>query len=229
MYKTGDRARYRSDGTIEYLGRLDSQVKVRGFRIELGEVESALAAHASVAGAVAVARVEDTGDCRLVGYVVATNGTKPGDILEFLRRRLPGHMVPSALVLLDALPLTPNGKIDRQALPAPVAVRRHAAEPPRTATEATLSAIWAALLGAPEMGVHDNFFELGGHSLLAAQLVARIEEVFRTTLPVRSLFDAPTVARMAALIEAPVPAGVRRPLALGASRVEIDGRVEIEL
>ena len=169
-----------------------------------------------------MAREENVGDCRLVGYVVATNGTQPADIFEFLRRRLPGYLVPSALVLLDGLPLTPNGKVDRQALPAPQTVRRHAAEPPRTATEATLSTIWADLLGVPEIGVHDNFFEFGGHSLLAAQVVARIEEVFRTTLPLRSLFDAPTVAQMAALIEAPVPAGVLGPFALDADRVEIE-------
>jgi acyl-coenzyme A synthetase/AMP-(fatty) acid ligase/acyl carrier protein len=222
MYRTGDRARYRSDGTIEYLGRLDSQVKVRGFRIELGEVESALAAHPDVAKAVAVAREENTGDRRLVGYIVVKNGARPTDILDFVRGWLPGHMVPSALVLVEALPLTPSGKVDRRALPAPGAVRRQAAEPPRTATEATLADMWAALLGLPEVGVNEDFFELGGHSLLAAQLVARIEEVFRTKLPLRSLFEAPTVARLAALIEVPPRAGVPGPPEQDSGRVEIE-------
>jgi amino acid adenylation domain-containing protein len=227
MFHTGDRARYRSDGTIEYLGRFDSQVKVRGFRIEIGEVQFALAAHPGVANAVVVAQEDANGGSRLIGYVVVKNGTQPADILEFVRRRLPGHMVPSALVSMDALPLTPNGKVDRLALLAPGNVRRDAAEPPRTATEATLSAIWADLLGVPELGVHDNFFEFGGHSLLAAQLVARIEEVFRTALPLRSLFEAPTVARMAALIEAPAGAGVDH--FMPDQLVRDSDRVEIEL
>jgi acyl carrier protein len=223
MYRTGDRARYRSDGVIEYLGRLDSQVKVRGFRIELGEVESALASHPGVAKAVAVARADSTGDCRLMGYVVPTNGAQPTEILEFVRRRVPGYMVPSSLALLDALPLTPSGKVDRRSLPEPGTIRRSAPEPPRTATEATLAAVWAALLEVPEVGVHDDFFELGGHSLLAAQLMARVERIFRTTLPLRSLFEAPTVARLAALIEAPslvtAPQGL---LTQEGDRVEIE-------
>ncbi len=224
MYRTGDRARYRSDGIIEYLGRFDSQVKVRGFRIELSEVESALNAHPHVAKAVAVAREVNTGDRRLVGYVVPRNGTlSTPDVLDFARGRLPGYMVPSVLVPVEAFPLTPSGKVDRQALPAPEDVSRELVEPPRTPTEATLAEMWATLLGLSEIGVHDNFFDLGGHSLLAAQVVARIEDAFRTTLPLRTLFDAPTVARMAALIEAlPLP-GV-----MGSSQLD-DGRVEIEL
>ena len=223
MYRTGDRARYRNDGTIEHLGRLDSQVKIRGFRIELSEIESALAAHPDVGRAVAVAREDDRGDRRLVGYVVPKNGARPTDLLDFVRRWLPGYMVPSTIVFVEALPLTPSGKVDRRALPAPGAARRDVAERPRTATEATLAAMWRALLGLPEVGVHDDFFDLGGHSLLAAQLVAQIEVAFRTTLPVRRLFEAPTVARLAALIEA-------SPLATPASPPEQDGeRVEIEL
>ena len=223
MYRTGDRARYRNDGTIEHLGRLDSQVKIRGFRIELSEIEAALAAHPGVGRAIAVAREDDRGDRRLVGYVVPTNGAQPTDILDFVRRWLPGYMVPSTLVLLKALPLTTSGKVDRRALPAPGAARRDVAERPRTATEATLVAMWRALLGRPEVGVHDDFFDLGGHSLLAAQLVAQIEVAFRTTLPVRRLFEAPTVARLAALIET-------LPLATPVSAPEQDGeRVEIAL
>ena len=156
------------NGITEYLGRLDSQVKIRGYRIELGEVESALAAHPDVTMAVAVAREQETRDRRLVGYVVAREGAVPADIFEFVRRRLPAYMVPSALVLLDALPLTPNGKVDRRALPAPRTVGPAATERPRTATEAALAGIWADLLGLPEVGVDENFFELGGYSLLAA-------------------------------------------------------------
>lgn len=222
MYRTGDWARYRSDGTIEYLGRLDSQVKARGFRIELSEVECALAAHPSVAKAIVVAREDGTGDRRLVGYVVAKKGSESVDILRFARQRVPDYMVPSALVLMDALPLTPNGKVDRRALPEPSTVRRGAAEPPRTATEAALATIWEDLLGVPEVGVDDDFFELGGHSLLAARLVARIEEVFRTILPLRSLFEAPTVARLATLIEESSWADIPEPLPRDSDRVEIE-------
>jgi acyl-coenzyme A synthetase/AMP-(fatty) acid ligase len=205
MYRTGDLARYRRNGIIEYLGRLDSQVKIRGYRIELGEVESALTAHPDVTMAVAVAREQETRDRRLVGYVVAREGAVPADILEFVRRQLPAYMVPSALVLLDTLPLTPNGKVDRRALPAPRTVGREATERPRTATEVALAGIWADLLGLPEVGVNENFFELGGYSLLAARLVAKIEDVFQATLPLRVLFEAPTVARLAALIDVSSP------------------------
>jgi amino acid adenylation domain-containing protein len=221
MYRTGDRARYRSDGAIEYLGRVDSQVKVRGFRIELGEVEAALATHPDVARAVALVREENTGDRRLVGYIVPRNGARAGDILDSLRRSVPGYMVPSALVLLKALPLTPSGKVDLKALPAPGEARNDAGERPRTATEAQLATMWAELLGLPEVGVNDNFFDLGGHSLLAVQLAARIERAFRVTLPLRSLFEAPTVARLAALLEAPpVPALTGQP-EVGGERVEL--------
>jgi amino acid adenylation domain-containing protein len=221
MYRTGDRARYRSDGAIEYLGRVDSQVKVRGFRIELGEVEAALATHPDVARAVALVREENTGDRRLVGYVVPRDGARAGDILDSLRRSVPDYMVPSALVLLKALPLTPSGKVDRRALPAPGEARNDAGERPRTATEAELATMWAELLGLPEVGVNDNFFDLGGHSLLAVQLVARIERVFRVMLPLRSLFEAPTVARLAAVLETPpVPALTGHP-EVGGERVEL--------
>jgi acyl-CoA synthetase (AMP-forming)/AMP-acid ligase II len=224
MYRTGDRARYRSDGTIDYLGRLDSQVKIRGFRIELNEVECALRAHPDVGQAVAIAREDKTGDRRLVGYIVPKHGVcQISDVFDFARRRLPGYMVPSALLLVEAFPLTPNGKVDRQALPAPAALRREVTESPRTPTEDTLAEMWAQLLGLHEVGVHDNFFDLGGHSLLAAQLVDRIEDAFRTTLPLRSLFEAPTVARLAALIEASSMAAPLGPLD------EMGGRIEMEL
>jgi amino acid adenylation domain-containing protein len=202
MYRTGDLGRYRSNGIIEYLGRLDSQVKIRGYRIELGEVESALAEHPDVTKAVAVTPQEATRERRLVGYVVARKGAVPANILEFVRRRLPSYMVPSALVFLDALPLTPNGKVDRRALPVLRTVRPEAAERPRTATEAAVAGIWADLLGLSQVGVSEDFFELGGYSLLAARLVARIEDFCHVTLPLRTLFEARTVARLAALIDA---------------------------
>jgi amino acid adenylation domain-containing protein len=202
MYRTGDLGRYRSNGIIEYLGRLDSQVKIRGYRIELDEVESALAEHPDVTKAVAVTPQEATRERRLVGYVVARKGAVPANILEFVRRRLPSYMVPSALVFLDALPLTPNGKVDRRALPVLRTVRPEAAERPRTATEAAVAGIWADLLGLSQVGVSEDFFELGGYSLLAARLVARIEDFCHVTLPLRTLFEARTVARLAALIDA---------------------------
>ena len=152
--------------------------------------------------AVVVTREEGTRERRLVGYVVARKGAVPANILEFVRRRLPGYMVPSAFVFLDALPLTPNGKVDRRALPALRTVTPEAAERPRTATEAAVAGIWADLLGLSQVGVNEDFFELGGYSLLAARLVARIEDVCHVTLPLRTLFEARTVARLAALIDA---------------------------
>jgi acyl carrier protein len=222
MYRTGDRGRHRSDGTIEYVGRIDSQLKIRGFRVELGEVESALAAHPDVAKAVAVSRCDSAANPQIVGYVVPKNGARPTDVLDVVRQWLPAYMVPAAIVVLEAFPLTPSGKVDRRALPAPEPPRPDVADRPRTAIEAALAQLWTQLLGLPEIGVHDNFFELGGHSLLAARLVARIEEAFLATLPLRSLFDAPTVASMAALLEALPATLFGQPLGAGEERVEIE-------
>ena len=221
LYRTGDRARYRRDGTIEYLGRLDSQVKVRGFRVELGEVESTLVAHPDVESAVVVVR-DDPAAAALIGYVVANNDVSPSDILAFARQRLPGYMVPSAIVCLDALPLTPSGKVDRRALRPPPSAAEPTSVPPRTTTEAVLASIWTSVLGVTTIGVHDDFFQLGGHSLLAAQLMARIDEVFQTRLPLRTLFEAPTIARFAALIDAPPRADLQARWTRAGDRLEIE-------
>ncbi|NMO13901.1 non-ribosomal peptide synthase/polyketide synthase [Pyxidicoccus fallax] len=206
MYRTGDRARWLADGTLEYLGRADFQVKLRGFRIELGEVESALQQHPSVREAVAVVREDAPGDKRLVAYVVAEEGDTldVSSLRHALKQRLPEHMVPATVTLLEALPLTPNGKVDRKALPAPQAPASAAGAyvAPRTPLEEQLAALWAELLHVERVGVHDDFFELGGHSLLATQLVARLRAGWGVELPLRALFDAPTLGALTARVEA---------------------------
>ena len=204
LYRSGDLARYRADGELEYLGRIDQQVKVRGFRIEPGEIEAALLAHPAVATAAVVAR-DDGGGTRLVAYLVAGPDGAPSvtELKAFLARRLPEHMVPAAFVALAALPLTPNGKLDRRALPAPGGDRPELARaylPPRTPAEEQLAAIWCELLGLERVGALDNFFELGGHSLLATQLMTRIRRGFGVELPIRSLFEAPDLAALAELV-----------------------------
>jgi amino acid adenylation domain-containing protein len=199
MYRTGDRVRWRADGTLEYLGRLDHQVKVRGFRIELGEIEAVLRQHESVADCAVLAR-EDAGEKRLVAYVV---GEAEADALRaHVRQSLPEYMVPSAFVFLDALPLTPNGKLDRKALPAPEfasAEDRYVA--PRTPVEEALAGIWAEVLRLERVGVHDSFFDLGGHSLLATRVVSRVREMFGVELPLRALFEGPTLAEVAGRVD----------------------------
>ncbi|NOK32233.1 amino acid adenylation domain-containing protein [Corallococcus exercitus] len=204
MYRTGDRVRYRADGVLEYLGRVDFQVKVRGFRIELGEVESALRQHAAVKDAVVVAKGEGE-EKRLVAYVAP----KPGAALETkalkadLRQRLPEYMVPGTVVVLEALPLNANGKVDRKALPEPEALTSgNTYEAPRTELEATLAAIWAQVLRVPRVGVRDDFFALGGHSLLATQVVSRVRTETGAQLPLRALFEAPSVESLASRVEA---------------------------
>ncbi|HEX2078035.1 MAG TPA: AMP-binding protein, partial [Longimicrobium sp.] len=200
LYRTGDRARWRADGTLEYLGRLDFQVKVRGFRIELGEIEAVLRQHESVADCVVMARAE-AGEQRLVAYVVG--GVEADELREHLRRSLPEYMVPAAFVFLDALPLTPNGKLDRKALPAPElasAEDRYVA--PRTPVEEVLAGIWAEVLGLERVDVMESFFELGGHSLLATRVVSRVRKRFGVELPLRALFEGPTVAELAVRVEA---------------------------
>jgi amino acid adenylation domain-containing protein len=217
MYRTGDQARWREDGVLEFLGRDDQQVKVRGFRIELGEVEAALAAHPGVRETAAAALADDTGEARLVAYVVEEDEVPPDapDLRAWLRERLPDYMVPSVFVALDALPRTANGKTDRAALPAPEGgrsgVEAEYAEP-RTALEEALAAVWAETLHVERVGVHDNFFELGGHSILATQLVVAVRSVLQAEVPVRVLFEHPTVADLAAAIVArdPVPGQTER-------------------
>jgi hypothetical protein len=211
LYRSGDLARRRPDGDLEYLGRIDQQVKIRGFRIELGEIEAALARHPGVREAVVVARAEgagNVGDRRLVAYLVTDQvaGSPPpaiGDLHAFLRDRLPGYMVPADFVLLEAMPLTSSGKVDRRALPAPesAATLRRQYVPPETPSEELLVAIWEELLGRTHIGIHDNFFELGGHSLLAPQVVSRVESTFEVHLPLRLFFEAPTIHGLANQIE----------------------------
>src|SRR6185295_10623740 len=200
LYRTGDRARWRADGELEFLGRLDEQVKVRGFRIEPGEIEATLRRHAAVRECVVVAREDASGGTRLVGYIVGE--ADPDALRAHLRRSLPEYMVPSAFVFLDALPLTPNGKLDRRALPAPeyaAAEERYVA--PRTPVEEVLAGIWAEVLRLERVGANDHFFELGGHSLLATRVVSRIREVFGVEVPLRALFEGPTVAELAGRVE----------------------------
>jgi pristinamycin I synthase-3/4 len=197
LYRTGDRARRLPDGRLEFLGRVDRQVKVRGFRVEPGEVEAALRAQPGVRDAAVVAREDAEGGVRLAAYVVADPGsaTADGELRAALRAMLPEHMVPGAIVALDALPLTPTGKVDAAALPGPAAPEVEYAAP-RSAVEEVLARDWAEVLGLERVGIHDDFFALGGHSLLAARLVTRLR-VLRVEVPVRSVFEAPTVARLA--------------------------------
>jgi amino acid adenylation domain-containing protein len=208
LYRTGDLVRHLVDGTVQFLGRLDHQVKIRGFRIELGEIEAALARQPGVREAVVLVREDAPGDRRLVAYVVAeaAPGPSPAQVCEALRRSLPEPMVPSAIVTLESLPLTANGKVDRRALSriAPMAVRETASyTAPQGPGEEMLAAIWAEVLGpdrVERVGAHDDFFTLGGHSLLATQVISRVREAFGVELPVRALFEAPTVAALAARI-----------------------------
>src|SRR6266567_7164962 len=207
LYRTGDLARYLEDGNVEFLGRADDQVKVRGFRIELGEIESALASHPGVKHAVVLAREDlDTGEKRLVGYVVLHRKapTTAEDLRQHLGEQLPDYMVPSALVTLDKLPLNANGKVDRQALPSPEEAGQ--AQPrtylaPRTPVEEVVANIWAEVLRLSQVGADDNFFALGGHSLLATQVVSRLRRVLGVELPLRMMFEAPTVEKLAEKIE----------------------------
>jgi acyl carrier protein len=202
MYDTGDLARWLPDGTIEFLGRADEQLKIRGFRVEPGEVEEALRAHPAVREAAVVVREDANGTPRLIGYVVHDGGTGHDALTAHLAGLLPDYMMPAVLASLDALPRTPSGKVDRQALPEP-------AEPgaggalvePGTQLEKALAGIWEQVLGVPRVGTTDDFFALGGHSLLAAQVVAQVRSDFAVELPMHSLFMMPTVASLAAEID----------------------------
>jgi amino acid adenylation domain-containing protein len=209
LYKTGDLARYRPDGNIEFLGRIDNQVKIRGFRIELGEIQVVLNQHPAVRETVVIVQEDIPGDKHLVAYIVPNQtAIEKQDfaplLRQFLKEKLPSYMVPSAYMMLNSLPLTPNGKVDRRVLPAVDTLSLDPKEDyvaPRSTLEEELARIWAKVLGKQQVGIHDNFFELGGHSLLATQLTSRIRDAFQVELPVRHLFEAPTVATLAKHIE----------------------------
>ncbi|HEV2637459.1 MAG TPA: amino acid adenylation domain-containing protein [Actinocrinis sp.] len=203
VYRTGDLARWRADGRLEFLGRIDGQVKVRGYRVELGEIEATLLAHPDIAAATVIVREDKPGDKRLAAYVVPADPAAPprtADLCEHLGRSLPEYMVPTAFVTLAALPLTNNGKTDRKALPVPDLNARDPRDgytPARSPIEKAITKIWAEVLGTERIGVHDNFFHLGGHSLLATQVVSRLGRLIDTDVPVRTLFSSPTPALLA--------------------------------
>ncbi|MFL5383082.1 MAG: non-ribosomal peptide synthase/polyketide synthase, partial [Longimicrobiaceae bacterium] len=204
MYRTGDRARWLADGTLEFLGRTDFQVKIRGFRVEPGEIEARLAEHPQVREAVVRVREDAPGEKRLVAYVVGADSVTADALRAHLSERLPEHMVPAAYVRLDALPLTPNGKLDRKALPPPEADAYAAREyePPAGETEAVLAEIWAEVLRVDGVGRRDNFFDLGGHSLLAVQVISRVRQVLEVEVALGEVFTRPVLADFARELEA---------------------------
>jgi amino acid adenylation domain-containing protein len=205
LYKTGDKARYLPDGNIEFLGRIDNQVKIRGFRIELGEIETAIAQYPGVRETAVIAREDVPGHKYLVAYIVpgSSDALASSDLRGFLKEKLPDYMIPGAFVILSALPLTPNGKVDRRALPVPEfqPELQRSLVAPRTPIEEMLASIWADVLSIGLVGVHHNFFELGGHSLLGTQVISRVRDTFAVELPLRSLFEAPTIAEFASRVE----------------------------
>jgi acyl carrier protein len=205
LYRTGDLVRCRSDGNLEYLGRLDTQVKVRGFRIEALEVEAMLQRHASIDQAVVVAREDPVIGTCLVAYLIACDGRPSArELRQFLQDRLPAYMIPAAYVFVDTFPLSGSGKIDRDALPPPEESDRGTARrlvAPRSPLEKRLAGLWADVLGVGEVGIHEHFFaDLGGHSLLAARLISRVRDGFGVELPLREIFESPTVAALALAI-----------------------------
>ncbi|OYD97753.1 non-ribosomal peptide synthetase [Nostoc sp. 'Peltigera membranacea cyanobiont' 210A] len=211
LYKTGDLARYLPDGNIEFLGRIDNQVKIRGFRIELSEIEAVLNQHPAVRETVVIVGEDVPDDKYLVAYVVLNQEQIAMQevqgfaslLRQFLKEKLPEYMVPSAYVILESLPLTHNGKVDRRALPMPdtISFNNQDYVAPRSQVEKLLAQIWAKVLGKEQVGIHDNFFELGGHSLLATQLTSRIRDTFQIDLPVRNLFEAPTVEQLSRYVD----------------------------
>ena len=209
LYRTGDFARYLRDGNIEFLGRADYQVKVRGYRIELREVEIEIEKSPLVKQAVVVVREEQTGDKRLVAYVVAApcKQLKASEIREHLKEKLAAYIIPSAIVSLDEMPLTSSGKVDRLALPVPEIKREPQGEMPGTPEEKLLASIMEELLGVSNIGAHENFFDLGGHSLLATQLITRVREAFKVELALRVLFERLTVAELAERIKQEIESG----------------------
>jgi acyl carrier protein len=203
MYATGDLARWRPDGQLEYLGRADEQVKIRGFRIEPGEIETVLCRHPDIAHAAVIAREDTPGRKQLAAYLVpATTAPDPGDLRGWLKDTLPHYMIPATFTTLDALPLTPNGKLDRNALPRPdVPAPAAGYVAPRTPAEQVIAGIWAEVLGTGQVGVHDNFFELGGDSLRSLGVVAQARAAFDVALTPRDVLVTRSVAALAELIQ----------------------------
>jgi acyl carrier protein len=205
LYRTGDLVRYLADGDIEFAGRRDQQVKIRGFRIELGEVEAALCTHTAVRQAVVVARADGRGERRLVAYVIEGEEVSGSELRAHLKERLPDYMLPAMFVTVTEMPLTPNGKVDRERLPAPEGLADDESgeyEAPQTAIEEVLAGIWAEVLGVERVSRRDNFFDIGGHSLLATRVISWVRKVFKVELALRTLFEEPTVAGLAATLEA---------------------------
>jgi acyl-coenzyme A synthetase/AMP-(fatty) acid ligase/acyl carrier protein len=206
LYKTGDLARYREDGILEYLGRVDNQVKVRGYRIELGEIEATLASDPRVKSCAVLVREDEPGNKQLVGYVVPREGQAPTteDLQEFVKQKLPEYMAPSQFVFLDSIPLTTNGKVDRKALPAPtygnVSEGKDFAAP-QTETQKAIADIWSKLMKLERIGIHDDFFNFGGHSLMAMKMVSQIEERFGVSLPLADFLEEPTIAGLAKKVQ----------------------------
>ncbi|MGA4844596.1 amino acid adenylation domain-containing protein [Streptomyces sp. G45] len=232
MYRTGDLARWNASGDLEYLARVDDQVKLRGFRIELGEIESVIASHTGVAQAAVLVREDRPGDKRLVGYVIPAEGTAVGaaELRQHVGAQLPDYMVPSAFVTMDVFPLTANGKLNRRALPAPdYSTDTAVGRAPRSPREEILCGLFAEVLGLESVSIDDDFFTLGGHSLLATKLVSRVRSALSVELPVRRLFEAPTVARLSgaldgagaarAAVRAVSPRPARLPLSLAQRRL----------
>ncbi|MDR4228225.1 amino acid adenylation domain-containing protein [Bacillus mojavensis] len=201
MYRTGDQARWRADGSLDYIGRADHQIKIRGFRIELGEIDAVLAKHPQIEQAAVVVREDQPGDRRLVAYLVVSSALDIAELRRYVGASLPDYMVPAAFVEIDELPLTPNGKLDRKALPAPDFSASVTDRGPRTPQEEILCDLFAEVLGLARVGIDDSFFELGGHSLLAARLMSRIRETMGAELGIAKLFDEPTVAGLAAHLD----------------------------
>jgi amino acid adenylation domain-containing protein len=240
MYRTGDLVRYLPDGNIEFIGRVDDQVKIRGFRIELGEIESVLLRHAGVKQAVVLALPNDRGEKSLVAYVVGT--AQSDELRTHLRAQLPDYMVPPALIQLAKFPLNANGKIDRQALPKPEDVKSSSKEAiaPRTPSEEIVASIWNDVLKRDDLGVEDNFFEIGGHSLLATQIASRLREHFHIAVPVRAVFESPSIAELAKRMDnsrraeqgiipppiTPVPRSQPMPLSFAQERLWVLDQIE---
>ena len=227
LYRTGDLARWRADGMLECLGRIDHQVKIRGCRIELEEIEHVLMEHPEVQSAVVLARDDMGGETRLIAYIVAAAGERPkaNELRDFLKTRLPAHMIPAGYVFPDHMPLTAHGKVDRPALAAigsGLGVADSEFVAPRNSTEEVLAGIWADLLEVEEIGVFSNFFDLGGHSLLAGRVLARVANVFGVSLPIRALFEAPTIEALARRIDEARAMQSTEPR-LEIARVERDG------